>query len=178
MDAIETLTREHDVCRQVAAAARRRLIDPDQPSTTALEDFIDFFRYFSHSCHDPKEEALLVVVLHRRGPSWQGYPLRGLVSEHEAMHVALDSAADWLPLARSGDRGAIGPLVHDLQVYLDRLVRHMDDEEELLFPMAEHWLTPEDKRQLERDFAAAACAEVEQGVRDYYGVLARRLAAA
>ena len=178
MDAIETLKREHGTCRQVAAAARRRLIDPEQPSVDEIAEFIDFFRYFSNSCHDPKEEDLLFAVLHHRGLSWEGYPLRGLVTEHEAMHVTLDSAADWLPLARAGDRGAIGPLVHNLRVYLDRLLRHMADEEEMVFPMAEHWLDAEDRRELEKKFAAAVCAEADDDVHEFYGGLARRLAVA
>ncbi len=178
MDAIDTLKREHATCRHVVDAARRRLIDPDQPSVAEIEDFIDFFRYFANSCHDPKEEDLLFAVLHRRGLSWQGYPLRGLVTEHQAMHVTLDSAADWLPLAKSGDRSAIGPLVHNLRVYLDRLSRHMDDEEEIIFPMAEHWLSDDDKHELEGSFAAALCAETDQDVHRYYGGLAQRLAAA
>jgi hemerythrin-like domain-containing protein len=178
MDAIDTLKREHGTCRRVVAAARRRLVEPDQPDVSEIAEFLDFFRYFSHSCHDPKEEDLLFAVLHRRGLSWGGYPLHGLLTDHHAMHLTLDSAADWLPPARAGDRGAVGPLVHNLRVYLDRLTRHMRDEEEVLFPMAEHWLTAEDERELEEGFAAVACAQADDGVHEFYGGLARRLAAA
>ena len=178
MDTIGTLKREHDACRGVAAAARRRLIDPDQPSVGEIEDFIDFFRYFSNSCHDPKEEDLLFTALHRRGLSWDGYPLHDLVTQHQAMHVTLDSAADWLPLAKAGDRSAVGPLIHNLRMYLDQLLLHMDNEEESIFPMAQHWLSQEDQRELETAFAAAACAEAQDEVHDFYGGLARRLVAA
>ena len=178
MDAIQVLKGEHTTCRMVAEAARRRLIDPEWPGVAEIQQFIDFFRYFANSCHDPKEEDLLFKALHRRGLSWEGYPLQVLATQHQAMHVTLESAADWLPLAKDGDRAAIGPLVHNLRVYLDRLVRHMDDEEQIVFPMAEFWLTAADKHELDQAFAALSCAEACQEVDEYYGALARRLTAA
>jgi hemerythrin-like domain-containing protein len=178
MEAIQTLKDEHGRCRRVAAAARRRLIEPDQPSFAEIEEFIDFFRYYATTCHHPKEEDLLFCALHRRGLSWEGYPLHGLITDHHVLHATLESAADWLPLVRGGDHGAVGPLLHNLRVYLDRLLRHMDDEELVVFPMAEHWLTTADKLQLAEAFAAASSDEACRAVHEYYSGLAQRLAAA
>jgi hemerythrin-like domain-containing protein len=178
MDAISTLKREHATCRSVTAAARRRIIEPEHPDAGELQQFVDFFRFFAHSCHDPKEEELLFAALHRRGLSWEGYPLHLLITEHQALNVTLECAADWLPLVKEGDLGALGPLVHDLRVYLDLLTHHMDDEEKVVFPMAEHWLSPDDKRELEEAFTALECAANDHTVHIYYERLAERLAAA
>ena len=41
-----------------------------------VDRLLDFFRYFTNSCHEPKEEDLLFTALHRRGLAWEGYPLR------------------------------------------------------------------------------------------------------
>jgi hemerythrin-like domain-containing protein len=181
MESIEILKREHRTVLLVAKAARRDLegagetheIAPDE-----VEQLLDFFRYFTNSCHDPKEEDLLFTALHRRGMSWDDYPLRELVREHQEMRVVLDAASDWLPLVRAGDAGAVLSLGHDLEVYLDLLERHIAAEEEAIFPMVQELLTARDLEELSDAFAAIACEELEEGVHAYYADLAHELVSA
>ena len=181
MECIEILKREHSVVRLVTAAARRDLAEEAATHSLALEEIeklIDFFRYFANSCHDPKEEDLLFAMLHRRGMAWDAYPLRGLVQDHEEMRVILDSAEDWLPQLRSGDAAALEPLVHNLRTYVDFVDRHIDMEEEVVFPMAAQYLSAADFEELSDAFAAIACEELEEGVHAYYSDLAHELAGA
>lgn len=179
MECIEILKREHGVVRLVTAAARRDLADEAETHTLALEEvekLIDFFRYFANSCHDPKEEDLLFAMLHRRGMAWDAYPLRGLIQDHEEMRVILDSAEDWLPQLRAGDQTALEPLLHNLRTYVDFVDRHIDMEEEVVFPMAAQYLSAADFEELSDAFAAIACEELEEGVHAYYSDLAHELA--
>jgi len=178
MESIEILKREHRTVLLVAEAARRDLKgagEAQQIAADELEQLLDFFRYFTNSCHDPKEEDLLFAALHRRGLPWDAYPLRELVREHQQMRVVLDSASDRLPLVRAGDAGAVLSLVHDLEVYLDLLERHIAAEEQALFPMAQELLTARDLEKLSDEFTAIACEELEEGVHAYYADLAHEL---
>lgn len=163
---------------RVARAARRHaqealktgVLDSDEADKT-----LDFFRYFTNSCHGPKEEDLLFTALHHQGLSWTEPPLRELVEQHEELRVILDSASDWLRLMDEGIPGALEPLLHDLRLYLDLLERHIASEEDVLFPLALERLRTRDLDELADAFATIACEEVEEGVHGYYAGVARRL---
>jgi hemerythrin-like domain-containing protein len=181
MESVEILKREHQTVRLVVKAARRdleRAAETGEIPERELEQLLDFFRYFTNSCHDPKEEDLLFAALHHRGLSWEAYPLRELVREHQQMRVSLDSAFDWLPLVRAGDATGQLSLIHDLTVYLDLLERHIAAEEEAIFPLVQELLTPRDLEELGDAFAAIACEELEEGVHAYYADLAHELVGA
>ena len=142
-----------------------------------IERLIDFFRYFADAAHDPKEEDLLFCMLHRRGMSWQTWPLDELLKEHEEMRVILDSAADWLPLLRQGEPAAIDPLVHNLRTYVALVDAHIEKEETVVYPLAQRYLTAADVAELRQAFDSIE-EEEEEGVRDYYAELAHRLSRA
>ncbi len=181
MEPIEVLRREHSMVRLVLDAASR---DLDQVAMTRaadaseLERLIEFFRYFADACHDPKEEDLLFCMLHRRGMSWETWPLDELLKEHEEMRVILDSAADWLPLLRQGEPAAIDPLVHNLRAYVALVDGHIEKEEDVVFPLAQRYLTSGDVEELRQAFDSIEEEEDEEGVRDYYAELAHRLSRA
>jgi hemerythrin-like domain-containing protein len=181
MESVEILKREHRAVLLVAKAARRDLEGAGETHEIAadeVEQLLDFFRYFTNSCHDPKEEDLLFTALHHRGLPWDAYPLRELVRDHQAMRVVLDSASDWLPLVRAGDAAAVMSLAHDLEVYLDLLERHIAAEEAVIFPMAHELLTVRDLEELSDAFTAIACEDLEEGVHAYYADLALELVGA
>jgi hemerythrin-like domain-containing protein len=181
MDSLEILREEHRVALRVAHAARRRAEEAlrrGDLDTDAADRTLDFFRYFTNSCHSPKEEDLLFTALHHQGLSWDEPPLRGLVEQHEELRVVLDSATDWLRLVDAGAPGALEPLLHDLRLYLDLLERHVNAEEQVLFPLALERLRPRDLEELGDAFSEIACEEAEEGIHEYYAGVARRLAGA
>jgi hemerythrin-like domain-containing protein len=179
MEPIDVLRAEHSMVKLVVDAASR---DLDQVTTTRtadpaeIEQLIEFFRYFANACHDPKEEDLLFCMLHRRGMSWETWPLDELLKEHEEMRVILESAADWLPLLRHGEAAALDPLVHNLRTYLALVDSHIEKEEDVVFPLALRYLTAEDCAELQHAFESIEEEEEEEGVREYYADLAHRLA--
>lgn len=179
VEAVEILKREHRTLLLVVNAARRHLEGAGEIHEIVgddMERLLDFFRYFTNSCHDPKEEDLLFTALHRRGLSWEAHPLREFAREHEEMRIVLDSASDWLALVRAGDSTATLPLLHDFEIYLDLVERHIAAEEEVLFPLVQERLTARDLEVLSDAFAALACEELEEGVHAYYTDLAHELA--
>ena len=178
MESVEILKREHRTVLLVVTAARRdlaRAVETQEIAEVQVERLLDFFRYFTNSCHDPKEEDLLFTALHRRGLSWDDYPLRQLVREHEEMRVVLDSASDLLSRVKAGDGAAVPSLLHELGVYLDLVQRHIAAEEEAAFPLVQELLTAQDLKELSDAFAAVACEELEEGVHAYYTDLAHEL---
>jgi hypothetical protein len=82
MHFIETLQRDHCVVSLVADAARRCLLEQRPVGSTHLAEidcFVDFFRYYTIACHDPKE-GFLFAALERRGVALGSYPLHTLIA--------------------------------------------------------------------------------------------------
>jgi hemerythrin-like domain-containing protein len=181
MDPLETLRQEHRTALRVAQATHQWSARAEAQrglDTAYAAQVIDFFRYFINACHAPKEEDLLFTALHRHGLAWDASPLRELVGEHGALRVTLDSASDWLRLADAGVPGSLQPLLHDLELFLELLERHIALEERVLFPLAQERLHARDLDELAAAFTSIACYEREEGVHDYYAGVAHTLAGA
>lgn len=179
MEAIETLTREHRIVGQVCDACLRELDRADVTGVldaVEIERFVEFFRFFTNACHDPKEEDLFFTMLHRKGMSWGEDPLAGLVREHEEMRVLLDAAAGWMPHLKSGERNAVRPLCRDLRSYANLVEEHMRKEEIGVFAHALDTLTEAEHDELTLAFENIACDEGDEGVHQYYSQLAHELA--
>lgn len=180
MEAIETLKREHRIVDQVCEACRHELDRADDSGgldAVEVERFVEFFRFFTNACHDPKEEDLLFTMLHHKGLSWHEDPLADLVREHEEMRVILDAAAGWVPLLKSGESNAMRPLCRDMRRYTDLVQAHIRKEEGGVFVDALELLTEADHDELTLAFENVACDEGDEGVHQYYSELARELAA-
>jgi hemerythrin-like domain-containing protein len=179
MEAIETLRREHRIVDQVCEACRQELdraAETDVLDPVEVERFVEFFRFFTNACHDPKEEDLLFTMLHHKGLSWHEDPLADLVREHEEMRVILDAADGWVPHLKGGDQSAVRPLCRDLRNYTDLVQAHIAKEESGVFLLALEMLSEDDHDELTLAFENIACDEGDEGVHQYYSELARELA--
>lgn len=179
MEAIATLKREHRIVGEILRACRHELQRASRShavDAAEIERFVEFFRFFTNSCHDPKEEDLLFTMLHHKGMSWDEEPLRSLCHEHELMRATLDAAAAWIPKVRRGDQSAVEPLCYDLGAYVDLVEAHMAREEDGVFVDAVKILSESDHSELTLAFENIACDEGDEGVLEYYRELARELA--
>lgn len=179
MEAIETLKREHRIVDQVCQACREELdraAETDVLDPVEIERFVEFFRFYTNSCHDPKEEDLLFTMLHHKGLAWEEEPLATLVHEHEVMRATLEAAAEWVPKVKRGDQSAIEPLRYDLYAYVDLVDEHMAKEETGIFVHAAETLSQADHDELTQAFENIECDEGDEGVLEYYRELAHELA--
>lgn len=179
MEAIATLKREHHLMGEVCKACKRELERAGRShaiDAAEIERFIEFFRFYTNSCHDPKEEDLLFTMLHHKGLAWDEEPLKSLCYEHDAMRAMLRAAQEWVPRAKRGEQSALEPLCHDLYAYVDEVERHMAKEESGVFAHALDVLSDEDHEELTRAFETIACDENDEGAVEYYQELAEELA--
>ncbi|HOT22833.1 MAG TPA: hemerythrin domain-containing protein [Thermoleophilia bacterium] len=178
MEAIASLKREHRVMREVCKACRHELDRAGRchvVDAAEIERFIEFFRFYTNSCHDPKEEDLLFSMLHHKGLAWDEEPLKSLCYEHDAMRAMLKAAAEWVPKARRGDQSALEPLCHDLLAYVDEIEQHMAKEESGVFVHALDVLSEADHDELTRAFENVDSEDSEEGAVEYYEGLAQDL---
>jgi hemerythrin-like domain-containing protein len=140
-----------------------------------LEQAVDFFRNFADKCHHGKEERHLFERLAERGMPKQGGPVGVMLAEHEqgrshirGMAEALGRIKDDRERDGSLDRGAVNDLVGHALSYCDLLSAHIRKENDILFPMADQLLSPEDQEELEEAFERVETEEMGEDVHEKY----------
>ena len=104
----------------------------------------DFFSGFVDRCHHAKEEHHLFPALQRHGIPTEGGPLGVMLGEHEEGRAFLAAMA----------AGHLDPRAETIQRYSRLLRAHLDKENYILFPLAEHVLSGDEQRDLARAFDA------------------------
>ncbi len=181
MDPIATLKHEHRLILAVCDAASResqRLSAGGALDAARVEKMLDFVRTFADRCHHAKEEDLLFVRMAERGFPVDSGPVGVMLHEHEMGRAHIRAIAEALPSAAAGDAGAVRQIADNLLGWAELLRSHIYKEDNVLYPMAEHVLPPDDMAALADAFERVERDEIGAGVHERYAALARELASA
>jgi hemerythrin-like domain-containing protein len=156
--AIDMLMQEHRVIETVLNALEgcARALDAGRPVERAtVAAFADFFANFADRSHHAKEEDRLFVAMIDHGFPRDGGPVGMMLYEHHEgrQHVAA--------LRRIGEGS--GPLTADearevaahARSYAPLLSEHILKEDEILYPMAERELPPDELHEMMAAFERA-----------------------
>jgi hemerythrin-like domain-containing protein len=147
---------------ETKAAAIRAGATPDR---AYFEKVVTFLREFADKCHHGKEENLLFKRMTERGFPVQSGPVAVMLSEHEAGRAFIRGIADGA--AKLGaDPSAANRIVENARGYVDLLRAHIGKENNVLFPMADRALTPEDQAHLIKEFDRFEAEESGAGVHE------------
>jgi hemerythrin-like domain-containing protein len=180
MTPTEELVHEHKVILHVLDAAEReteRIEEAGNVDIAKVEQILDFIRDFADRCHHGKEEGALFRAMERRGMAAESGPLAFMLHEHEIGRERVRLISEVLPQAAKGDPQAVAAVRDNLLAYVRLLRDHIDKEDNLLYPMADRLLTPEDQEELEKEFARVESEEMGAGTHEKYHDLAHKLAA-
>lgn len=178
MTATEILKHEHQIVLLVLRGAEREakgIQANNKISPAKIEEMVDFFRNFTDRCHHGKEEKHLFVKLQERGMPGDSGPIAVMLHEHQEGRKKVAAIADALPAATGGDSSAVASIRDSLFSYIDLLRAHIQKEDNVLFPMADRILTPEDQKELLSEFEKVEAEEIGEGVHEKYHQLAHNL---
>jgi hemerythrin-like domain-containing protein len=178
MKLTDTLKDEHQVILLVLDAAARQahaIQAGDAVDTRRVGQMVDFFRSFADRYHHAKEENLLFTRMHERGMSLESGPLAVMLHEHVLGRQHVTAVADAIPAAEKRDPAAVAAIGTQLLVFVELLRAHIAKEDDVLFPMADQLLVPQDQEDLARAFEEAETGEMAD-VRERYARLAHMLA--
>jgi hemerythrin-like domain-containing protein len=121
----------------------------------ALAKLFDFFQQYAIRVHHGKEETHLFPALVRIGIREQDTVLGFLCDEHALEQRLLGSLEVLVDLYREGDTLTGDQFVETATAFRDHLIDHMQQEDAVLFPLAEEVLDETVKSTLLKSFAAA-----------------------
>jgi hemerythrin-like domain-containing protein len=150
--ATENLINDHVLIME-AMDVMEQITATENPRTEHLDLIVSFIREFADGCHHAKEEGLLFPKLVQKGmPSKQG-PIGVMLMEHDNGRTFVRSMAENIILYKSGNQEALKLIYSDLQSYINLLRDHISKENNILFRMADNFLTPEEQDQLLAQFS-------------------------
>ncbi|MEN6474392.1 MAG: hemerythrin domain-containing protein [Syntrophaceae bacterium] len=162
MQPIEELKHEHAIIMKVLDAAAFEVMRISQTykiNPGKMAAMLDFFKGFVDRCHHTKEELHLFPLMERRGQPRDTGPLAVMLEEHTLGRIYLKTASKALSLVDKGDQASIDEVGGNLGAYVDLLKAHIAKENNVLFPLADSLLSPEDRSELKKAFA-----EVEERI--------------
>lgn len=164
----QVLMAEHELILEALDALEKRVAAiraGTPPDRAYVEKAVTFLREFADKCHHGKEENLLFKRMTERGFPAQSGPIAVMLSEHEAGRAYIRGIADGA--AKLGaDPAAAGRIAENARGYIDLLREHIGKENNVLFPMADRTLTPEDQAHLTKEFERFEAEETGAGVHE------------
>ncbi|NIM05302.1 MAG: hemerythrin [Armatimonadetes bacterium] len=178
MESTAILRHEHRVI-EVVLEGLERMVEAvesgESLDSEKAEKALEILQNFADKCHHGKEEQRLFELLEARGISREAGPIGVMLAEHEQGRSHIRGMLEALPNATAGEEAAKNAFVENARAYVDLLRRHIQKEDNILFPMGEQVLTEKDDRQLTEAFETFEREEMGEGVHEKYHQWAHEL---
>lgn len=153
--ATEDLKAEHEGIR-IMLQVLNKICDILESGKTVnpahLNRIMEFLTVFVDRCHHGKEEDFLFPELEKHGISKRDGLLGVLLKEHQEGRGFVKRMAEAVEKIKGG--GSIGsfPFKENSRKYTELLSRHIDKENDILFPLADKGLSKEMQKGLKESF--------------------------
>lgn len=164
----QVLKDEHALILEALDAIERKLSALEagaSPDRAYFEKAVQFLRTFADSCHHGKEENFLFKTMVDRGFPRQAGPIAVMLHEHETGRSLIHGIAEGAAAVET-DSSAAKRIVENGRGYIALLRAHINKENNILFPMADDVLTPEDQEHLGNEFQRFEMEETRAGVHE------------
>ena len=164
----QVLKDEHALILEALDAMERKIAILEAgaaPDRAYFEKAVEFLRTFADRCHHGKEENLLFKSMVDRGFPRQGGPIAVMLMEHDSGRSLIRGIAEGTG-ALGTDPGAAKKIIENGRGYIGLLRAHIDKENNILFPMADNVLSPEDQERLGKEFERFEAEETGAGIHE------------
>ena len=178
MQATDTLRKEHRAIGSVLDSlekASQALRDGKQVPAWIFGEGLDFLRTFADQCHHGKEEKRLFPRFGERGVPTEGGPISVMLAEHEQGRGYIREAGKQYDKWAVGNASAAAPMTDALESYIALLRQHIFKENEILFPMGDRVISPEDDQWLVDQFEDIEEHEIGPGVHEKFHAMIDKL---
>ena len=169
--ATDILKAEHRGIEKMLGAVARSvpaLRAGDATPVALLEQAGDFFRGFADACHHYKEEQVLFPALGAKGFSPEQGPVAVMLYEHEEGRGFIRAMAQAIADHKAGEPAALVHLAEAASAYVSLLTAHIQKEDNVLFAMADRFLSADEQAAAAREFDRAEAEVVGPGVHERY----------
>jgi len=178
MKPTEDLKNEHAAVKlalKILAETARRLEEGVGVEEDHLGGLLEFLRVFVDRCHHGKEEDLLFPAMERAGVPREGGPLGVMLAEHKEGRTYVKAMGAAFLEYRKGGKTAGREYAQNARGYASLLARHIEKEDNVLYPLAESRLPAGVWKELEAGFEKIEDEVVRAGRHEEFHALLHRL---
>lgn len=158
--AIDDLRHDHDAILFALKILGRMevLVRKGEVAASDISEFMGFLKEFVDKCHHGKEEGMLFPAVTKAAMPESGDQVAVLLSEHAQGRVFVKAMEDAsAPVIKATEFAAAA------KSYSDLLKAHIEKENTVLFPLAEHILSTAELNALYRAFEEHEAKVIGQG---------------
>jgi hemerythrin-like domain-containing protein len=173
MKAIQELRNEHEGIKRmlrILDAVAGRVEDGDRTVHKDVDSIMEFLSVFADKCHHGKEEDHLFPALEKAGVPREGGPIGVMLAEHV-------QGRGFISDMKAGIEGGkdVNKFASAAGGYIDLLTRHIDKENNVLFPMAEGRIDEAEDARLMAAFEKLERERIGPGRHEEFHGLLKRL---
>ena len=155
------------VCAKLEA---KEEVDPEH-----LERIVEFFRVFADKCHHGKEEDLLFPEMEKSGIPRERGPIGVMVMEHDQGRAFVKGMGEAASLYKKGESTASAEFAKNGRDYIALLTRHINKENNILFPMGDRAVSREKQGKLVEAFKTLEREKIGGGTHEKFHKLLHHL---
>jgi hemerythrin-like domain-containing protein len=178
MKATEELKNEHEgiqLMLRVLDAVSKKMELGEKIQTDHLDSMLEFFSVFVDKCHHGKEEDFLFPAMEKAGVIRENGPIEVMFNEHDMGRSLMSRISDAVTQYKSGNTSQSDEFGSASTEYVALLTRHIDKENNILFPMADMRLTPQEDQKLMEAFEKLEQDRIGPGKHEEFHHLLNRL---
>lgn len=178
MIATEQLIEEHEVIKLMLSIMEeicKKLESGEKVNSDHLERIVEFIRVFADKCHHSKEEELLFPAMEEAGVPKEGGPIAVMLIEHNYGREYVKGMSQAISKYKSGDTGASAEIVNNARGYIELLTQHIYKENNILYPIADKFLSEKKQKELHEDFERIEIERIGEGTHEKFHELIHQL---
>lgn len=157
-DLCQLLKAEHRLIERVLAALDTeavRLESGEPVNTIFFGVAVAFVREFADGAHHQKEESILFERMEQLGIPKESGPIGAMLAEHDEGRELIRTVEGSVKAAAGGDAAARQTLIEAARGFATLLRAHIEKEDGILYPMADHLFNDTQKESIRAAFRNA-----------------------
>lgn len=155
MKATEVLINEHNGVKtilEVLSKINSQIKKGQEANLEHIDEIIEFLRVFVDQCHHTKEEVILFSSVESVGQDEDRALIKELLEEHNKGRSFVNSFSEIFDDYKKGNKEKASELVKISEEYISLLTKHIEKEDNKLFPVADLLLSKEEQKDMLEEF--------------------------
>ena len=178
MKATEELKNEHEgilLMLRILDAVSVQMNAGEKIPPDHLDNMVEFFKVFVDKCHHGKEEDFLFPAMENAGVTRENGPIEVMLNEHAMGRLLMAKISNAANQYKSENESASDEFCSASAEYVALLTRHIDKENNIVFPMADMRLTSQDDKYLMEAFEQLEHDRIGPGKHEEFHNLLNRM---
>ena len=175
MKPTKQLKAEHEGVKLMLGILEKVCANPDEINQEHFTKILEFLKVFVDKCHHGKEEDLLLPAMTEAGVLKEEGVIKFTLLEHVEGRGYVKGMSEASDKLKNGDRQASTKIAENGKKYIVLLIKHIEKENTILFPLADKVLSQAKQNELEEEFEKLEVERIGLGKHEEFHKLLHQL---